>query len=399
MRSRSPRTPAQKKRSRIAAIILTLIVLMLAGGTFTIWYLSTQQGENSPLGKVDLPEPIYSTLTGLEITDANLNNNPVYCIQIPNGSTDGARPQAGLTDAAIVFEAIAEQGITRFAAIFQNPTVSVIGPIRSLRPYYLDWDTPFDCTVTHAGGSAEALAAIASGGQRNLDEDETYMWREVGSDRLWNNLFTSPTLLNSFNSDHGYATSHPTAFTRQTPDEVAEYLTEKSTCLEQLTSSPSESTDACATFTSIDSASSITLNFTNYNYSHNVSYTYDPATNTYLRYHGDGQPHLSYACPASLEQPRTTTDCGDPVQISPNVVIALHVRESTMSDNYHEQITTIGSGLADIFQNGEHISAHWRKSAQSSQIIFTDNDGNEIQLAPGQLWISAIPQFGQVYYE
>jgi len=398
MCSHPPRTARQKKRSRVIAIILIFIVLGLAGGIFTIWYLSTHPSENSPLDKVEFPEPIYSTLTGLEITDANLNNSPTYCIQIPNGSTDGARPQAGLTDAAIVFEAIAEQGITRFAAIFQNPTVSVIGPIRSLRPYYLDWDTPFDCTVTHAGGSAEAIAAINNGGQRNLDENYTYMWRETSSNRLWNNLFTSPTLLNAFNTAHGYTSSHPAAFPRQTPDQTSQYLSEKATCADQAaTGEPT--TDSCATFTTIDSASSVVLNFTSYNSSHNVSYTYDPDTNTYLRYHQDGQPHLSYACPADLDQPRTTTDCGEPIQIAPSVVVALRVHESTMSDHYHEQITTIGTGTADIFQNGEHLTAHWRKTAQSAQIIFTDEDGNEIPLIPGQLWISAVPQFGQVYYE
>lgn len=398
MRSRSPRTPAQKKRSRIVAIVLFILVLGLAGGISAIWYFSNQQAENSPLGKVEFDEPLYSVLTGLEISDASLNTSPVYCIQIPNGSTDGARPQAGLTDAAIVFEAIAEQGITRFAAVFQNPTVSVIGPIRSLRPYYLDWDTPLDCTVTHAGGSAEALAAIASGGQRNLDENDDYMWREVGSGRLWNNLFTSPSLLSAFNVANGYTNSNPKAFPRQTPDDNAEYLAKKASCFSQIATG--ESTDAtCEAFTNLDNANSIDFKFTNYNYSHNVSYVYNPETNTYFRHHQDGQPHLSYACPANLNQPVTTTDCGDPIQVAPSVVVALHVRESTMSDNYHEQITTIGTGLADIFQNGEHITAHWRKTSQSSQIIFTDDDGNEIPLVPGQLWISAIPQFGQVYYE
>lgn len=398
MRSRSPRTPAQKKHSRIVTIILFVIIITLAGGIFAIWYFTNQQNENSPLGKVEFDEPIYSTLTGLEITDASLNNSPVYCIQIPNGSTDGARPQAGLTDAAIVFEAIAEQGITRFAAIFQNPTVSVIGPIRSLRPYYLDWDTPFNCTVTHAGGSAEALNAIATGGQRNLDENDEYMWREIGSNRLWNNLFTSPTLLNAFNTANGYTTSSPVAFPRQNPDDNAEYLAKKASCVAQIAAGE-PANETCTSFTALESVNSINLKFTDYNYSHNVTYTYDPETNTYLRYHQDGQPHLSYACPAELSKPLTTTECGDPLQIAPNVVIALRIKESTMSDNYHEQITTTGTGTADIFQNGEHISAHWRKTTQSSQIIFTDDDGNEIPLVPGQLWISAIPQFGQVYYE
>ena len=98
----------------------------------------------------------YSNLTGLALEDAGDLNAPAYCIQTPNGM-DGARPQAGLTEAGVIFEAIAEMGITRFAAIYQNPGSAVIGPIRSLRLYYLQWDTPFDCTIVHAGGADDAL--------------------------------------------------------------------------------------------------------------------------------------------------------------------------------------------------------------------------------------------------
>ncbi len=100
-------------------------------------------------------EKTYSDLTGEPLADTTLRTAPAYCIQTPNG-TDGARPQAGLNEAGVIFEAIAESGITRFAAIYQNPSAAVIGPIRSLRIYYLEWDTPFDCTIVHAGGSGDA---------------------------------------------------------------------------------------------------------------------------------------------------------------------------------------------------------------------------------------------------
>ena len=119
---------------------------------------------------------IYSNLTGLEIASEADKTAPAYCIQTPNG-TDGARPQVGLTEAGVVFEAIAEVGITRFAAIYQKPTSAVIGPIRSLRIYYLQWDTPFDCAIVHAGGSDDAIAAVRSGGYKDLTENYTYMYR------------------------------------------------------------------------------------------------------------------------------------------------------------------------------------------------------------------------------
>ena len=340
-------------------------------------------------------EPIYSMLTGLEIADESLNSSPTYCVQIPNGSTDGARPQAGLGAAAIVFEAIAESGITRFAAIFQNANISVIGPIRSLRPYYLDWDTPFDCTVTHAGGSCEALQALRIGGQRDLNESSTYMWREYGSGRNWNNLFTSPELLNAYNLSKGWTTSTPKTFTRQTPKETAELLERRAKCNEQESTDDTSSTEL--TCDEYIPATTIKINFSA-NTSHNVIYNYNPASNNYLRNHQDGQPHLSYECPVELIKPNTKTACGEPKQIAPNVVIAMEVQQGLMADRYHQAITTIGNGKATIFQNGEAIVGTWAKTAQNAQIVFRDSTGTEIPLTPGQVWISAVPQYGIISY-
>lgn len=374
-----------KKKNKAITIILIIVLVLIAAGVGIIFWLSSQKAENSESSRVEFAEPVYSVLTGEEISDASLNSSPTFCVQIPNGSTDGARPQAGLTQAGVVFEAIAETGITRFAAVFQNPDLSAIGPIRSLRPYYLDWDTPFDCTVVHAGGSDEALSAIQFGGQRNLDENYAYMWREGGTGRLWNNLFSSPSMLSQFNQDNGYTTSSPKAFPRYTPEQNDEILAAR------------QCADADETCTTED-ISEIYINFGN-SAPHNVRYLYDSDSNTYLRFHQDGEPHLSYNCAATLEQPSTKIDCGDPLQIAPKVVVAMHVQESTMADGYHESIKTIGSGTATIFQNGEAIEGTWSKSSQDSQIIFRDDNGEEISFAPGQLWIEAVPQFGSVNWQ
>ncbi len=380
---------AKKPASKAALIVFSVIIVALLAGIGVVLFLAYRDPDFIKINRPDFPEetptPIYSKLTGLEIANQDLNQSPTFCVQIPNGSSDGARPQAGLNDAAVVFEAIAETGITRLAAIFQNPSVSVIGPIRSLRPYYLDWDTPFDCTVVHAGGSDEALSAITWGGQRNLDEDYTYMWREQGTDRLWNNLFTSPALLLQFNRDHNYLTSNPKTFSRLTPEKTQETLTHNQACIES---------SACE----LDSANQINVNFSQ-NYPHNSTYTYDSARNVYLRSHQDGEPHLTYMCPSELSSPNTKTDCGDPVQVTPSTLAIMRVQESTMADNYHESIQTTGSGEAFIFQNGEVIIGTWSKPSQDTQISFRDFSGHEIAFTPGQLWISAVPQFGSISWE
>ncbi len=381
-KERKPRTTGQKVFLWI--LILVLIFLVAGAGVFVYFaYFRKNDVQNSvSSSQPDFPEPIYSLLTGEEISDANLNNSPTYCVQIPNGN-DGGRPQAGLGQAAVVFEAIAERGITRFAAIFQNPTVGVIGPIRSLRSYYLDWDTPFDCTVVHAGGSDEALADINRGGQRNLDESNVYMWRE-DSDRRWNNLFTSPANLTQFNETKGYNTSSPKTFPRLTPDETNEILSEQATCTDS---------EDCL----VELVDTINLQF-GASQTFNTVYQYDPATNKYLRSYASGEPHTSYECPANLPEPNTKTQCGEPIQLAPSVVVAMVVQERTDFDGYHEKITTIGTGPATIFQNGQAIEGSWTKSSQSSQIIFRDANGNNIQFVPGQVWIAAIPQTGRIEY-
>lgn len=381
------------KSSKI--IIAAIIILILAIIGIAVWWLFTQrdsEGGFLGIGGIaegsNLDEPIYSNFTGFEIADASENTAPTFCVQIPNGSTDGARPQAGLTHAGVVFEAIAETGITRFAAIFQNPQTSVIGPIRSLRPYYLDWDTPFDCTVVHDGGSAEALSAISAGGQRNLDEDFTYMWKENDPSRLWNNVFTSPSRLLNFNNDHGYTTSNPQTFPRLAPYEVEAILTPIDPCEDQDNCSAVQGAPTPVTF--------IQTTFTGLT-DYTVNYQYDADTNTYLRSYATGGPHLVYNCTTDLNEPYTG-NC-PLAQVAPSAVVVMRVDEHTMSDNYHESITTIGSGTAYIFQNGQLTEGKWSKTSQNSQIKFTNLSGEEIAFTPGQVWIAAVPQFGSAYWE
>lgn len=376
------------KKTKKPVIVLLIILLVVAAGAAIVFYIAHQKAENpSSIEPGKFTEPIYSKLSGLEISSKQLDSSPTYCIQIPNGSTDGARPQVGLNQAAIVFEAIAETGITRFAAVFQNPTASVIGPIRSLRPYYLEWDTPFDCTVVHDGGSQEALQAIASGGQRNLDEDFRYMWRDNTASRLWNNVFTSTDKLNNFAQDYNYTSSNPQTFPRLTPEEAALIVSEN-----LQTSDDSDHTEKTYSY-----ASNISINFGQFA-SYNTFYIYDPGSNSYRRKYQTGDAHEVYDCPVGLTEPDIASEC-HLTELSPNVIVAMMVRETTMSDNYHEDIKTIGTGKAYIFQNGQVIEGKWLKRSEKDQLIFKNNDGEEVSFAPGQVWIAATPQFGSVDWE
>jgi len=365
-----------------------------AGIVFACPWLFGETVEEEVIVEVEPETPhYYSVLTGLEITDPALNSKPTYCMQIPNGD-DGARPQVGLSQAGVVFEAIAEAGITRFAAVFQNPTSSAIGPIRSLRLYYYDWDVPFDCTIVHAGGSDEAIAAARAYG-RDLSESNVYEWRMKNGYWAPNNLFTSANLLAKYNTDKGYTTSNPKAFARLTPENAAEISAKNIAAAKPLSEEESSAENHREVKALIDK---ISIRFGG-SATYNTLYQYDQNTNTYLRSYASGADHITYTCPedASISAPKS--ECGEPSQIAPSAVAAIMVDQWLDSDRYHLRTQTIGSGVAHIFQNGEVIEGTWNKASREDQIVFKDTAGNEIALTPGQLWIAAVPNStGSVKY-
>ncbi len=394
-----PKNSKQKKRKK--AIIITIVVILLlaaiGGGVAALYFLVWNKPKDDTPAQQDEPkEPekpkYYSKLTGLEIASEAENSNPLYCLQIPNGA-DGPRPQTGLDEAGVVFEAIAEAGITRFAAVFQNPKSKTIGPIRSLRSYYLDWDTPFDCAIVHAGGSADAVAAARSGGYHDLTESAVYMWRDYGSYWAPNNLMTSPNLLAQFAAEDGYTVANPQTFPRLTTQEVTDAVAKtkapESNCAE------GEAETNCEKPTSeLPFVPQIAVNFGSVP-TFNTIYQYDVATNTYWRSYASGEEHLVYNCAdAEGNEPSPKKDCGIAKQLAPSAIAVMMVDERLDSDNYHHIIQTIGTGAAYVFQNGTVIKGTWKKTSKDSQIVFSDETGNMISFTPGQLWVAALPNYG-----
>jgi len=405
------KVPDEEGSRKTLIITICAILFVIVGGIFAYYHFvyepeqariaeenarrEQEEAEKKAKEQVPLEEAVkepevpkfYSTLSGEEIASESENSNPTYCIQIPNG-VDGARPQVGLQDAKIIFEAIAESGITRFAAIYQNPP-SVVGPIRSLRLYYLNWDVPFNCTVVHAGGSFEAIDALANYGTRELDESTDYMWRSSNNytvQRLWNNLFTSNEYLDEYNKSKGYLTSDIKSFPRFTPSAAARNKVDVQIVERLKIDSPSTKD----TSTLESRINHIVIRFgaiPNFN----PVYDYDVNTNTYKRSYETGIEHMSYDCSEKSGEITPELVCPEE-QLAPSVVIAMIVQERKASyDNYHEEISTLGAGDAYVFQNGGVIKATWEKSSKDAQIIFRNEAGEQINLIPGQVWISAIP--------
>jgi len=333
-------------------IIGVVVALLLIGGGCAWWHHAhakksvTQAAAVKPQPKpASKVAPLTSTLTGLPISDVSVNQKPVTAIMIEN-STD-ARPQSGLDKAGVVFEAVAEGGITRFLTLWQDTSADYIGPVRSVRPYYIQWLMGFDAAVAHAGGSPEALNDLKAWNVKDLDQFANGAYYQRISTRYApHNLYTSLGQLQTLEAKKGIGAPKYTGFARK-PEQPSKNPTVKS----------------------------IDFNISGYYY--NVHYDYDAVTNTYKRSEG-GKPHM------------TVDKSGAQTQIAPKVVVALTMPQGIESDDLHTSYSTIGSGHMFVFQDGTLTEGTWSKTSSTAQFTFTDEKGATLKLDPGQTWITVV---------
>ncbi len=346
---------SRKQWLLVVGVVLILLVAGVAGGRALYQRFRTfsQAGHSSAkaTAKPKPPKPTTepSRLTGVEIP-IELNLRPVTGIMIENSAD--ARPQSGLKDAGIVYEAIAEGGITRFLALFQSEQPDYIGPVRSIRPYYLDFLMPFDAGVAHVGGAPQALSDIKSLGVRDLDQfaNSGSFWR-ITQRYAPHNVYTSFAKLDELNAKKGFTSSTFTSFPRK-----------------------KEAASAAPTARSINLAISSAL--------FNAHYDYDAPSNSYKRSEG-GAAH---------------TDERSGAMLSPKVVIALVINRGIAGDGQHTDYATTGSGHVFVFQDGIVTEGTWSKADRKAQFVFTDAAGKPLTLNPGQTWISLVDTAAKVTF-
>lgn len=355
-KKRSPKDWFLDLSKKQKIILIVAVILLIGGGTAgALQLLKNDAPAPAPVVTKEEPkEPVktvlYSALTGMPVTKEQ-SELPVVGVMIEN--SPDARPQSGLNKAGVVFEAIAEGGITRFLTLFQEDQPDHIGPVRSVRPYYVDWLQGFDAAIAHVGGSAEALAKIKSDGVKDLDQfANSGPYHRVSNRYAPHNMYSSVSGLADLSKSKGWTKSTFTGFPRKP-----------------------EAASSAPTARSIDIKVSSAL--------YNVHYDYDAATNSYKRVLG-GRAHI---------------DERSKEQISPKVVIGLVVPYSIHADRVHSVYRTIGSGTAYIFQDGIMTEATWEKTAAKSQITFKDASGKPIAINAGQTWLTATAVNSNVTYK
>ncbi len=340
-----------KKQWTTAGVVIGILAI---GGGYLTWKLLQKEPTKPAMiveqKKEEVPKATTeaSKLTGITVPVGTNDTTPVTAVMIEN--SPDARPQAGLKDAGVVYEAIAEGGITRFLTLFQESNPDYIGPVRSVRPYYLDFIKPYDAPVAHAGGSGEALAQIRNEGFKDLDQayNPSY-YQRITSRYAPHNLYTSRAQLLELQKAKGWTTSNFAGLARA-----------------------EEKPSTTVTARAIDFAIS--------GYYYNPHYDYDAATNTYKRSEG-GQPH---------------TDDRSGTQLAPKVVVAVVMPHSYAG--IYSVYQTNGAGKAYVFQNGTVTEASWNKTNRDTQLTLVDGAGKAIGLNPGQTWITLVGDTGQVTY-
>lgn len=334
------RKMSKKKKKTIFSMVIILILVIIGGGYFIL--------NNKDLAK-KIKEKVE--MKKLKIVDQDSKTRP-YAVMI-NNHAKARINNAGLDDAYIVYEAIAEGGLTRLMAIFKDKDTDRIGSVRSSRPYFLDYALENDAIYVHFGGSSQALSDIKTLDIDNIDGMSTAsaFWRDrtLGV-ALEHTAFTNMEKLKSAVSDKGYRTK-----------------TNKKLLLNYKVDE----------FNLDSKEDSIVANNISIPYSHYVvtSYTYDAEKKVYNRF-VNGVAH---------------TDGITKNQYTAKNIIVMKVNNYSLDSYGRQKLDNIGSGDGYYITNGYAVPIVWEKESRSSQTIYRYSDGTEIDVNDGNTYIQIQP--------
>lgn len=308
--------------------------------------------------------PLYTNpLTG-EATDTDLSGQKPVTVVINN--IRAAMPQQGTSKADILYEAVAEGGITRMLAVFQDPAdLTTIGSVRSARDCFLDLALGHDGVFVHAGGSHYVYDTLAQLGVNDVDG--------VKGTNASGIFFRDPDRTPGVT----YAWEHT-------------LMADGSTLVKNLTASGilgphSDGYEYEMTFTEDgtpadgQSANTLTVSFSGYK---TTTFRYDSAKHVYMvEQYGDA-----------------FTDGNDDTQVSTTNVLVLKTDYSFMDDGYYSDVSlTSGSGYFAC--GGKMIPITWEKGGHYDQLRYYTQDGKPLTLGVGKSFVCIIPTTQSVVAE
>src|SRR3989344_6053428 len=254
---------------------------------------------------------------------------------------EDSRPQSGLSSADVIYEAVAEGGITRFLAVYYCQDAGIIGPVRSARTYFLDFMSEYGTfpLYAHVGGAntpgkANALGQIDDygwGGYNDLNQfsigfptfkrDESRLGRQVATEHT---MYSTTTKLWVIGERRGLTEKDKDG--DMWDDEFIKY---------KFKDEPGMSERPVAQGVHVEFWEGYKAYF--------ADWTYDKTTNTYLRKSG-GVVH---------------NDRNTGKQLSSKNLVVLMMSESRANDGYENNVHLLyknkGKGTAYFFIDGEEV--------------------------------------------
>ena len=391
-----PEESAKKKKIIITVLSGLILYLVAAGISYAAFrYLGESEILEPTIPVADLPEGLRVDLSQPKTEECPLNGEMFtkderkiweqrrpLTVMIENH--EEARPQSGLSSADVVYEVVAEGGITRFMAVFYCGASAqdvIIGPVRSARTYFLDFASEYGDypLYAHVGGANKPGPANA------LGQIEDYGWLYKGND-LNQFALGFPVFWRDYERiGHPVATEH-TMYSNL--DKLWEVAHKRG-----LDAKDDEGNSWDETFTSWSfkdeaeeadkgTVSKISFDFWDYP-QYSVVWDYDQAANLYKRSNG-GTSHQDLNNDQQLE--------------AKTVVIVFMSEKGPIDELKHLLYTTTGKGKAIVFLDGKAIEGSWNKAKRQSRMKFTDSKGKEIELNRGKIWIEVVPAGNEIDY-
>lgn len=381
-------------RSKLLSAILVIIIYLISSGASYMLFSGDSVAPNAktqaPMvgksGKLafddTLPKtescPMNGALYSKQQKDWWEKHRPLG-VMIENHQE--SRPQSGLSSADVIYEAVAEGGITRFLTVFYCNSAEILGPIRSARTYFLDFISEYGTNplYVHVGGANQDGPADA------LSQIEDYGWAELNDMNQFSIGF--PTFWRDYDR-----LGHPVA-TEHTMYSTTEKLLQFAATSRKLKAEDEDGvswTKGFIPYSFKEDASAsqrppkqtVHLEFWTNDPNYVVDWIYEPIANAYKRNNG-GVAH---------------TDLNSSKQLTARNIAVLTMIESNANDGYennaHLLYRTKGAGKANIFMDGKQTVGTWRKDTRTARTLLFDSAGSPIKLNRGIIWFEILPTDG-----
>ncbi len=350
------------KKQKIVFICISFVVILLLGAAIALILNAKNKENEKPNNKsnnVTEKENVQENKK-LSIIDLESDSRPI-AVMI-NNINEARTVQSGISKAYIVYELLAEGGITRLMAVFKDADVEKLGSIRSARDYYLDYALENDAIYVHWGWSPQAQIDIPKLGVNNINGlyDQGFYRLQPGEYPAGlayeHTGFSSMANIKATAEQKGY---------RMTSD--------KDSLLNYSTDSVDYSKEE-----SYSDALKVVLTYSNYT---QVTYLYDETEKVYKRYNLNNQANIDHE-----------TD----TQVTAKNIIVYQVNCYNIPNDEKNRIKVenIGSGNGYFISEGKVINIKWSKSSRTAQTKYTLEDGTELKVNDGNTFIQILPSNG-----